>query len=491
MSMNSRHSGAESRRIIRRLVVEGELMLQTPAHFGGGENDGTTVLLLEDALTEQPLLPGASLAGALRHHLLRRERGYRAAESPNTLTAVLFGEAYDNNRGSQSRVIADDALGRGTGHLLESRDGVKIDGAFRTADEGALYTFNVWAAGTIFNLHFELCLYEDDEATELISAFATALEALGNGEIPLGARKHRGYGRAHVAAWRAHDYQFDTVNGLVDWLQNGAATLTSPANTSIFALLNTEPLGYDLRQFVRLEARFGLEDSLLIRANSDVADMAHLMTRDHAGKLVPVLTGTSVTGALRARALKIANTLGLREAVVLIDAMFGQFGGDEELSPDSIRTASRVIVEEHPIQHGVTDYVQNRVRIDRFTGGAFDTGLFGQQPVFSTDATEVTIKLEFQYPAYASERDCERFDAQVGLLFLLLKDAWTGDLPFGGESSIGRGRLSGRYAEITILNRVHNAQIIMDGNPSLTSEQRAMLSSYVDALQRERKGGSK
>jgi len=35
-----------------------------------------------------------------------------------------------------------------------------------------------------------------------------------------------------------------------------------------------------------------------------------------------------------------------------------------------------------------------------------------------------------------------------GLLLLLLRDLWTGDLPLGGESSVGRGRLKGRSATL-------------------------------------------
>ena len=37
---------------------------------------------------------------------------------------------------------------------------------------------------------------------------------------------------------------------------------------------------------------------------------------------------------------------------------------------------------------------------------------------------------------------------EVGLLLLLLKDLWTGDLPIGGESGVGRGRLAGLRAEV-------------------------------------------
>ena len=43
----------------------------------------------------------------------------------------------------------------------------------------------------------------------------------------------------------------------------------------------------------------------------------------------------------------------------------------------------------------------------------------------------------------------KRFEANIGLLLLLLKDLWTADLPLGGESSVGRGRLRGKHAVLT------------------------------------------
>ena len=39
-----------------------------------------------------------------------------------------------------------------------------------------------------------------------------------------------------------------------------------------------------------------------------------------------------------------------------------------------------------------------------------------------------------------SDESRDEFEAQAGLLLLVLKDLWSGDLPLGGESSVGRGR---------------------------------------------------
>jgi CRISPR/Cas system CSM-associated protein Csm3 (group 7 of RAMP superfamily) len=82
--------------------------------------------------------------------------------------------------------------------------------------------------------------------------------------------------------------------------------------------------------------------------------------------------------------------------------------------------------------------VQSRIKIDRFTGGAYPTALFSEQPVFAKDDTELTLYLELLSPK----------DYEIGLLLLLLKDLWTGDLPLGGEISVGRGRLRGRSATL-------------------------------------------
>ncbi|MFN9649096.1 MAG: RAMP superfamily CRISPR-associated protein, partial [Pseudanabaena sp.] len=96
--------------------------------------------------------------------------------------------------------------------------------------------------------------------------------------------------------------------------------------------------------------------------------------------------------------------------------------------------ASRLIVHESEIKES-SELVQSRIAIDRFTGGAMHGALFDAQPVFSG---VVELKLELRNPK----------EHEIGLLLLLLKDLWTGDLPIGGESSIGRGRLQGIHADI-------------------------------------------
>lgn len=450
-------ASGRSRYIQARIVVEGDLVLLTPAHFGNGDgSDETDLPLLTDALEPQrPLLTGASLAGALRAYLKRFSGGDRS------LDEALFGGAKGDDDGWQSPLITDDALGS-KGAAVELRDGVKLDPATRTAANKALFNIETWAAGTTFPLRLELVLIDDpkkpDRQEAALRALAAALTGLSNGGITLGARKRRGYGQARVAQWRVRRFDLaGSADDLLSWLQNGNARLDGSAKTVatvnsngaplpdhelMTALLRAfgsaaQPIANQERVFT-LTAEFGLESSLLIRGNTgkdDLGpDMVHLHSRRNGkSEPAPILSGTSLAGALRGRATRIVNTLNSDKTKDLIGDMFGP-----EMKGKVTPRASRLIVEECEIVNAVTDLVQNRIRIDRFTGGVVEGALFSEQPAFGKKKTRLTLRLRLLDPK----------DHEIGLLLLLLKDLWTGDLPLGGEISVGRGRLRGRSATL-------------------------------------------
>ena len=177
-----------------------------------------------------------------------------------------------------------------------------------------------------------------------------------------------------------------------------------------------------------------------------------------------------MAGALRARALKVANTLDANgRAQTLIDEMFGV-----EMRPGVQPKASRVTVTEEVVHNAKTDLVQNRVSIDRFTGGARETALFSEQPAFGGNDTTLEVNIKLINPE----------NYEVGLLLLLLKDLWTGDLALGGESSVGRGRLKGKKADLAH----HSAgapqewKIVANGENLTIEGDRDALEGFVAAL---------
>jgi len=135
----SAHPLAKSRQIGGRWVIEGDLVLQTPTHLGNGDTDGIVDMpLLLDEATGRALLPGTSLAGALRNYLREYRHGFEQ-RATDALIEALFGGEKGNDEGNQSALIIDDALGEMPG--IELRDGVRIDPITRTAKSTLMMAF--------------------------------------------------------------------------------------------------------------------------------------------------------------------------------------------------------------------------------------------------------------------------------------------------------------------------------------------------------------
>ncbi len=446
-----------SRRVSKRVFVCGTLELETPAHFGNGDDEGLTDISLQrDALDGRPLLTGASIAGALRNYLREHELGFGIAEQADgaTLAEQLFGHLVGDESAREGWLFVDDALEEALPVMvampIELRDGVAIDPKTRTAEideegKGNKFDIELLSAGTKFDVKFELWL-PDANSDALLRAFAIALSGLEKGKIRLGTRKRRGFGKCKVTGWHVVSCDMHTKQGLKNWLEYTPGT---PAPGSIATLLGVQTMPDHAGKSFIVDATFGLDpdSSLLIRSGSglgDEPDMVHLRSWRN-GTQEPILSGTSLAGALRARALKIANTLMQddQKAKEFVDGLFGRriTGNTDEPS------GSAILVDEVQIgeQGRVADRVQNRVKIDRFTGGAYPQGLFAQQPVFGDSSTEMKINLELRETPLSTG---SLFKAQVGLLLLVLKDVWTGDVALGGESSVGRGLLCGKRATL-------------------------------------------
>jgi CRISPR/Cas system CSM-associated protein Csm3 (group 7 of RAMP superfamily) len=487
----SAHPLAKSRQISGRWVIEGDLVLQTPTHLGNGDTDGIVDMpLLLDEATGRALLPGTSLAGALRNYLRERRHGFeqRAADA---LIEALFGGEKGNDEGNQSALIIDDALGAMP--QIELRDGVRIDPITRTAkidvDNGILrgykYDLQLLEAGTTFPLRMELLLSRGNDQQQMKQMLALALHGLEAGEVAIGLRKRRGFGVCRVERWRVTRYDFTKPTDLLAWLAEDHPDWKFAPGDQRSGQHIADLLGVSLervedrRNLCRIHAHFIIDGSLLIRAGFGEQDRGpdtvHLHSARPGGARKPVLSGTSLAGALRHRAERILRTIGnAAQATTMIDNMFGPAritSGDKQKA-----RSSRLIVSETVIENPV-NLVQNRIRIDRFTGSVHGTGLFNEQPVFGKNDTLVTITLTLRNPQ----------DAEIGLLLLLLKDLWTGDLPLGGEVGIGRGRLKG--VEAVIETPQYKAKPLtisaVDGDRRLTVSDRSTLERYVAALHTE------
>ena len=424
--------------VVRRLYVRGKWKLYSAAHFGGDKTGIADMSLLKDA-DERPFIPAASIAGAARSFLARQHLSwaqYRdGLSSEPSVLKRLFGGAEQAD--AMSALIVADA------HVCKPvktaiRDGVRVDIKSGSAAEKAKFDVEVVERDTEFELRLECVIRSEDD--DLVELFLALLHGFQQGDIRLGARTRRGYGRGKVASWEIRDLQMKCPADVMAWLRGEVWSRPK-------SCLKPISLPSDQRQYFRIEAEFELRTSLLIRsspADPEAPDMVHLESAEK-----PVVPGSSFAGAFRHRAALIATTIGWSEDEDE-DAVSEMFGPVHEQESNETQQrdlwASRVWIEEELVKN-VKPRWQNRVAIDRFTGGSLQNALFNEKPVFpiclknsKKPAPNLRLTLILEEPE----------DAEIGLLLLTLRDFWHGYAALGGETSNGRGTLQGFKAELKL-----------------------------------------
>ncbi|MCS7027109.1 MAG: RAMP superfamily CRISPR-associated protein [Bryobacteraceae bacterium] len=425
------------RRVQARWVITTEVFLETAAHFGGEGDELTDMPVLRDASSDSPLLPGTSIAGALRAVLADYLGGYLSPE-PHEV-AELFGGERGLDPGAQSPLIVFDSLGelpksRGS----EIRDGVSLNSATGTAEEHKKFDFEVLPSGTVFRLRMELLVEDVERESFLLGLLAVCMESLEAGELTIGMRRSRGLGRFSARNWQAYRYDLTSSGGWLEWLlseHESPFPKNIPPQLNFASAMRIVPGVLPLRNFADqrrrltcdlfLRQRYGL----LVRSpglTPDAPDVSHLRSGCD-----PVLPGTGLAGALRTRALRIARLVrsNYGDADYWVDQIFGPRPKEKDSAEASL-WSSRIRISESKLSQG-KPMRTSRVRIDRFTQGVVPAALFDEEPWFGG---ETSIRIELRNP----------IDGECGLLLLLVKDLLTGDLAVGGTASVGRGIFTGR-----------------------------------------------
>lgn len=403
----------DARDMSERIMLGCSLVLDEPAHLGGADPDATSERPLVRNADGQVYLAGAALKGVLRGGRDHRE---------------LFGDAT-----LQARLIVDDAPL--AAHVAtQLRDGVAIDEKLGIAAHRRKYDLEVLPIGTRFEARFEATVPTDGAA--FLGELCGVLEQLSEG-LAVGARTRRGLGRIRRdGPWAVRRYA--GPSGLRAWLADGfhvdpaewrgAAT----EHDDLAAALGVSPAIVHAHDEVVIHLELKIVGSLLIRstpAGGSPAEQAQLHTVFADGARQPALSGTALAGVLRARCRRIVRTLSAaHRGDDLVEGLFGP----GETDPKHAR-ASRLRVGEARIE-GAHTLRHTRVQIDPWTGGAAASQLFTSEPTYGGTASPV---LRWRRPSDTRQERAER-----ALLLLALRDLVLGDLPLGGESAAGRGRLA-------------------------------------------------
>ena len=461
-----------------RWVFTGRLKFVTAVAIAGDNSlSATDTPVLRDKRTNKFLLPGSTVAGALRNCLHERNNGYFSSNKDN-VTKELFGYSKDTES-IISNIIFYDCLSENS--YTEVRDGIEIGKNGITVDT-AKYDYEVIPANTEFNFRVDLLIPENKNEEGLLRPFMAILNDLENQKIRFGIKRTRGLGQCKVVNWNFKRYNLASREGWDKWLASPVympfsnnsehyKNILEAVKTKTNFLQNTDKPLEDKRTKAELKLDLEIENTFIIRANGQGQNAPDSVSLSSNGK--PIVSGTSIAGCLRSRALYILEKVGLSEndANDRVEKIFGPSAASLR-NKNTKAKASPIMVNECVIENSSPVHI-TRVKIDRFTGGALDTALFDEQVQYGG---KFSLNIELRDKQKQIEKE------NIGLLLLLAKDLITGFLPIGAESSVGRGFLKGTSLVLNVFENGENETFTWNKNEKPTEECHNKFNSYVSSF---------
>lgn len=414
-------------------VYQVEAVCRTPLRTGGTDDDPEQVLRRKDGTA---FIQGTSLAGALRSWL--------ASGPDHTMADALFG-----SKKQTGHLMISDGVFQQDAHQ-HTRPRLRIDPATATGEDGGKFDVAHMARGSKFS--FSLVWMGTPAENAELTVVERLLSAVDDGAVRLGAQKSNGFGQLSLVVKRR---LFDLMN-LADreaWL----ADRWEGEEISLPGLERAREVSFTVT---------GRMKHILVKAAPEQyrteANELRSYTPNLSEDRQALIPGSSVKGAVRARAEYISKVLGLEDA--FIDRYFGRDArdGDNGL-PGLVR------FEDGELS-GRKKKI-SRIRIDRFTGGVQRSGLFTEEPI----STDLTLRVT------APEES-----ALCGLLLYALRDLGLGLYNLGSGWAIGRGLVA--MEEIrAIMQDGTSAVLRFDGQGGITRDDPSrLLDNWMTALEEAR-----
>ncbi len=403
------------------ILAKGNVELLTPALIGSGRAETTEMDVILDS-DQKPFIPATSLLGIMKHHI---KLPGKDKENLNR-----FWGYTENQEGYQSAVSCSDLTCKTGNFKIKARDGIAIDSKTGMVKEAAKYDYQVIEPGAVFELHLEVMIKQGDDEMFFKQMTSTILNALETGDIAIGAKTNNGLGKIKFTGKGVWEFDLTRDQGVkkwFKWLKNKNTPGFPPAELPPPFSLENRAAGFTI------EAAFKLKHSFIIKTYSEDPKAPDAVSISSNDKFV--LTGSSLKGAVRNRGERIINTL--KENGKKLEILERLFGEADEKTKNKQKGKLRI----HETQlNQYTPELHTRIKIDRFTGGAMEGALFDSMPLYSGSDPGKTFNIRFEV------KDFKPYEA--GLLLLILKDLWTGDLAVGGEKNVGRGVFQGIEAKI-------------------------------------------
>lgn len=376
--------------------------LLSPISIGNGDE----LLTDHDCLRNSkgvPFIPGTSLAGVFSHYL---------SDEMLALFTPKIGDEYKQSPYyiSDANIVLDDKKRNVSTSI---RDGVKLK-PDKIAEDGAKFDFEIVESSTKFDFRIEVIVRDHDNIDKMKKVVDVILHGLNSGEILLGYKSKRGYGKVKIEDVKIKEF---TKNSLEEMLLFDKYQMDKYDQYSIPDIDNENKYDYmqvHLRQVGGISIR-------KYSATAGEVDFEHVTSN---GK--PVIPGTSWNGLIRRQIAEYLDDDIISNCCVKINDWFG-----EAKKRDTTGRASNIIIEESIIQDAKRIQI-TRNKISRFSAGVSNRALFSEVSYFNGD-TVLGIKVK---KSIEEDPDNSRI---IGLISLVIKDIDNGFIALGGQTAIGRG----------------------------------------------------
>lgn len=411
---------------VEKYVVKAELT--QPMHIGAestAESDTRTGVLVHP-VTGRPFVQASSLAGVFR--------AYYNSRNGEEATDELFGKSKRGKNEAvsdcQSRVFFTDGQFTSQNKLkLEYRPRVCIDDEKGTASTGK---FEMEYVGVGANLDFTLYVYGDSRCEK--NCLDDIFSAMNAGDVQIGGQKSNGCGYLKVDKLYYKDFNLKTSEGRKDWIKDEPEKIDGLEQITVKDQKGTS-------RAYRVIVTGKTEGSVLVKGISvagvgkDAPDAENM--RNVKGDYI--IPASSAKGTIRNQMERIAKIVSSddEKAAKVIEEAFGKVGVSKDTGKcGNLRFYDAIIGEKEENEKAP---LQHRIKIDKFTGGVMQSGLFSERDAAGNMAIQVDI----------TEQTSPK--AVCGLLLLALRDVAGGLVNFGSGYSIGKGFMN--VDKITIISK--------------------------------------
>lgn len=386
-----------------------DLVNLTPLKIGNGKDE---LDLLIDKNTQKPIILGSSIAGAVKNYLI----DLKLKGNVNK----YLGKEDESRDDRESKVYIADAYG--SEFKLSTRTGIKRSYKYGTSEDKAKYDMDFIDMDTEFELNFKLFAKNEEELKDEDELIKNVIEGFKGGNLRLGANKMSGFGKFSVKKVQARILDLKQRKDLISYIMDDKDYTT-------LKLENFKDKGN--QGYIEFDFDGSIIDSMIVKEyqiKENEADCKN-MTNSKDESIIP---GTTIKGLFREYNTKILKTLGLDDKLFLIEDIYGT----DAKSESKTHFIGKVLTSDVVVKN--SKYcVYNRIKVDRFTGGAVTGGKFDEERVQGDLSFRISLKkLEYNNKA------------AVGLILLTFRDLGLSKLPIGSSSSIGAGRIKGNKLTI-------------------------------------------